>query len=98
MELIDVKGVGAKTLEKLNKIGIETVRDVVYFYPKFYWDMTKETKLDEIESGDYVLLKGNLTSVSGLIRAKRGLTFCSATLNTQGKKVKVTCRCDRHVL
>lgn len=90
MELIDVKGVGAKTLEKLNKIGIETVRDVVYFYPKFYWDMTKETKLDEIESGDYVLLKGNLTSVSGLIRAKRGLTFCSATLNTQGKKVKVT--------
>lgn len=90
MELIDVKGVGAKTLEKLNKLGIETVRDVVYFYPKFYWDMTKETKLDEIESGDYVLLKGNLTSVSGLIRAKRGLTFCSATLNTQGKKVKVT--------
>lgn len=90
MELIDVKGVGAKTLEKLNKIGIETVRDVVYFYPKFYWDMTKETKLDEIESGDYVLLKGNLTSISGLIRAKRGLTFCSATLNTQGKKVKVT--------
>lgn len=90
MELIDVKGVGAKTLEKLKKIGIESVRDVVYFYPKFYWDMTKETDLDDIESGDYVLLKGNLTSISGLIRAKRGLTFCSATLNTQGKKVKVT--------
>lgn len=90
MELIDIKGVGEKTLEKLKKIGIESVRDVIYFYPKFYWDMTKETDLNEIESGDYVLLRGELTSVSGLIRAKRGLSFCTATLNTQGKKIKLT--------
>lgn len=90
MELTDVKGIGAKTAEKLNKLGIYTPRDAVYFYPKFYWDMTKETDLDSIESGDYVLLKGYLTSVSGLIRAKRGLSFCTATLNTQGKKIKLT--------
>lgn len=90
MELLDIKGVGVKTLEKLKKLGIESVKDAIYFYPKFYWDMTKETSLDQIESGDYVLLKGSLTSISGLIRAKRGLTFCTATLNTQGKKVKLT--------
>ncbi|MDE6274955.1 MAG: DEAD/DEAH box helicase, partial [Clostridia bacterium] len=90
MELTDVKGVGAKTAEKLNKLGIFTPRDALYFYPKFYWDMTKETDLESIESGDYVLLKGFLTSVSGLIRAKRGLSFCTATLNTQGKKIKLT--------
>ncbi|MDE6471622.1 MAG: ATP-dependent DNA helicase RecG [Clostridia bacterium] len=90
MELTDVKGVGAKTAEKLNKLGIFTPRDAIYFYPKFYWDMTKETDLNSIESGDYVLLKGFLTSVSGLIRAKRGLSFCTATLNTQGKKIKLT--------
>ncbi len=90
MELTDVKGVGAKTAEKLNKLGIFTPRDAIYFYPKFYWDMTRETDLDSIESGDYVLLKGFLTSVSGLIRAKRGLSFCTATLNTQGKKIKLT--------
>lgn len=90
MELTDVKGVGAKTAEKLNKLGICTPRDAIYFYPKFYWDMTKETDLECIESGDYVLLKGFLTSVSGLIRAKRGLSFCTATLNTQGKKIKLT--------
>ena len=63
MELIDVKGVGAKTLEKLKKLGIESVKDAIYFYPKFYWDMTKETVLDEIENGDYVLLKGTISSV-----------------------------------
>ncbi|MDE6189893.1 MAG: ATP-dependent DNA helicase RecG [Clostridia bacterium] len=90
MELIDVKGVGAKTLEKLKKLGIESVKDAIYFYPKFYWDMTKETSLDEIENGDYVLLRGTLSSISGLIRAKRGLTFCTASLNTQGQKVKLT--------
>ncbi|MDE6869492.1 MAG: hypothetical protein K2J75_02085, partial [Clostridia bacterium] len=82
MELTDVKGVGAKTAEKLNKLGICSPRDAIYFYPKFYWDMTKETDLESIESGDYVLLKGFLTSVSGLIRAKRGLSFCTAYLNT----------------
>ena len=90
MQLTDIKGVGVKTVEKLNKLGIYTPKDAIYFYPKFYWDMTKETELDSIESGDYVLLKGYLTSVSGLIRAKRGLSFCTATLNTQGKKVKFT--------
>lgn len=90
MQLTDIKGVGVKTVEKLNKLGIYTPKDAIYFYPKFYWDMTKETELDSIESGDYVLLKGYLTSVSGLIRAKRGLSFCTSTLNTQGKKVKLT--------
>ena len=90
MQLADIKGVGAKTVEKLNKLGIFTPKDAIYFYPKFYWDMTRETDLESIESGDYVLLKGHLTSISGLIRAKRGLTFCTATLNTQGKKIKLT--------
>lgn len=90
MQLTDIKGVGAKTVEKLNKLGIFTPKDAIYFYPKFYWDMTKETDLEKIESGDYVLLKGYLTSISGLIRAKRGLTFCTAALNTQGKKIKLT--------
>lgn len=90
MQLTDVKGVGAKTAEKLSKLGIATPRDAVYFYPKFYWDMTKESDLQEMQNGDYVLLKGSLTSVSGLIRAKRGLSFCAATLNTQGMKVKLT--------
>lgn len=63
MELEDIKGVGDKTLEKLNSLGIYSVLDLVENLPKSYLDMTHISATSEIVEGEQLLLKVNITKV-----------------------------------
>ncbi|WP_058486340.1 ATP-dependent DNA helicase RecG [Defluviitalea phaphyphila] len=44
-----VKGVGEQTLKKLNKLGIYTVEDLLYHFPRSYEDRSKIIKISQIE-------------------------------------------------
>lgn len=89
MELIEVKGVGPKTLLKFHSLGIYTIDDLVRFMPKFYFDMTKEGDLLNSDHGDYLLLKGKILKKTKLVQVRRGLNFFRAEMMTQGFKVKL---------
>jgi len=41
MELTDIKGVGAKTLEKLGELGVLSAQDLIDYLPSHYIDFTK---------------------------------------------------------
>lgn len=87
MQLKDIKGVGGKTLLKLEKLGINSIDDLVRFMPKFYFDMTKEADLDEVEQGDYVLLKGVVVKKIKTAYINRSLNITKAHLLVGSKKV-----------
>lgn len=90
MELTLIKGVGPKTVEKLNALGIFCTEDAVEFYPKYYFDMTRLSDLQAARQGDYVLLKGEFSMIGGVYRANRGLNLFRATLKTaEGQKIKL---------
>lgn len=89
MDLIKLKGVGQKTLEKLAKLGISDERTLLDFLPKTYWDMTKEGDLSSAEHGEYVLLKGELVKLTKVARVRSGLNFFRAELFTQNVNVKL---------
>ena len=63
MELLNIKGIGDKTLEKLNSLGIYSVMDILNFLPKSYLDFTNVSKLEDIAEGEYSLLKVNIVKV-----------------------------------
>jgi len=46
-----VNGVGQKTSEKLNRLGIETVRDLINHYPRRYFDFTKPVLINRLKEG-----------------------------------------------
>ena len=48
-DLLDLKGIGKKGLDKLNKIGIKTTEDLLFHLPIRYQDKTKFTKISELE-------------------------------------------------
>ena len=89
MDLIKLKGVGAKTLEKLAKLGITDERSLLDFLPKSYWDMTKEGDLSSAEHGEYILLKGKLTKLTKVARVRAGLNFFRAELYAQNATVRL---------
>ncbi len=63
MILREVKGVGDKTLEKLNSLGIYDIMDLVDYLPKNYLDFTKISKPEDIVEGEYTLLKVSIVQV-----------------------------------
>ena len=81
-----VKGVGEKTLEKLESAGLRTVGDILSFFPRKYEDFASFTKLGEIQPGK-VLFKARAEKVS-FRRVRRGMTLVEAILTDGEEKVK----------
>ena len=52
-----ISGVGVKTLEKLEKLNIFTVHDLLFHLPYKYFNKTKLYNIQDIILGDYVLLE-----------------------------------------
>ena len=51
-----VKGVGPNNLPLLQKLGIETLGDLITFFPRNYEDRSKPKKIDELVDGEEALI------------------------------------------
>lgn len=86
MNLTEIKGIGEKTVPKLNKLGIYSTRDLIDFLPGKYWDMTRFSDLENTRFGDYVLLSGIIVSVTKVQYIRRNMNVFKASYLAQGKK------------
>ncbi len=53
-----LKGVGAKNAERLAKIGVHTVQDVLFHLPLRYQDRTRITPIGSLRHGDQAVVEG----------------------------------------
>lgn len=63
LENIDI-GIESKNLKKLEKLGIRSVSDLLYYFPKAYDDRTNIKKIGELRGEEYVVLKATLLTIS----------------------------------
>ena len=88
-ELKDVKGIGPKSLSLLNKIGINTIEDLVTHYP-FRYDVLQRDDLSQIGDGEKIIIDGKVESVPILMRFKAGLNKMNFRLVTASGVVGVS--------
>jgi len=71
-----IKGVGPKKFQLLNKLGIMTTRDVLFYLPRRHEDRSKFLSISEIKSlvGQFHTIKGTIQS-SSIFRTKTKLTI-----------------------
>ena len=86
MDVQYIKGVGEKRAALLRKLGIETVRDAVHYYPRAYLDFSVDTPIAKLIPGETACVRGVIgCPVSGgLIR--QGLSIYK-TVVTDGSDV-----------
>jgi len=63
IETLVIKGVGEKTIVSLKNLGINTIMDLIYFFPRTYEDRSNIKKIGEIRSEEYVVVIGRIISV-----------------------------------
>lgn len=84
-----LSGVGPKRVDALRDLGIETIYNLLTYYPFRYEDLTVKA-IDEIEDKEKVVLKGPLVSDPVLSHFGRGKNRLSFRLNVEHVIVPVT--------
>lgn len=59
-----VKGVGSRYAQLLKKINIETVEDLLTYFPRSYQDRRNLTKIKHVTPGDEITIKGKVIKTS----------------------------------
>lgn len=83
MELSQIKGIGPKTIEHLNKLNIYDINSLVRYYP-FRYNVFTPSKLDDNAESDTLIISGKIISVPKVSYIKRNfnrLTFSFETSN-----------------
>lgn len=85
--IIDVPGVGESYVKKLEKIGIKTVYDLLFYFPRHWDDYSKITEIKNAKPCEQISVKGVLLDVKTK-RSKRGTLVTEAIVADGSGSVK----------
>jgi ATP-dependent DNA helicase RecG len=89
ISLSNLKGVGEKRRVQLSKLGLGTIFDLLFFYPRDYMDRSVQKKIIETLDGDSVLIKARVISNVKEITIKRQMTLCETKIEDETGVLKV---------
>ena len=76
-DLLKIKGIGVKTEKYFNNLGINTIKDLIYYYPKDYESYEEPIKIINLEIGKMQTVYAMVvTSPSVFRRGKTTITSC----------------------
>lgn len=88
MDLLDIKGVGAKTVEKLNKLDIFTPEELLMFTPNKYIDMTP-IPIKNVRGGFFCVIKAKYTKKLKQFHNSKLNIFSIQVMDNEGYIVQV---------
>ena len=60
LDELKIKGLGKANVAKLNKLNVNTLYDLLYFFPRAYEDRSNSKNISEILPEEFVVLKGKI--------------------------------------
>lgn len=84
-----LSGVGSAKLEALNKVGIESLLDLLTWYPRRYLDRTRQASIAELFAGEEALVLCRVSSVDTR-RTRQRRVMVTAELSDQTGSLRVT--------
>lgn len=82
LEELKIKGIGKVALNKFNKLGVYTLYDLFYFFPRAYEDKANSKNISEILSEEFVVIKGTVVNAVNQY-IKSGRTMFRAMLRDE---------------
>lgn len=88
-DVIYVKGVGPKVGHLLNKLGIYTARDLLFYFPKRHIDYSSRTFIRDLKEGSDSTIIGSIKSISAY-NSKNSLGIISVTVADETGVIKLS--------
>ncbi|MEG1597235.1 MAG: ATP-dependent DNA helicase RecG [Bacilli bacterium] len=87
--LVDIKGIGPKSITLLSKININNIEDLITHYP-FRYEILKRCDLKEINEGEKIIIDGKIESIPILFHFRGGLNKLNFRLVTNSGIVGIS--------
>ncbi|MFN2278921.1 MAG: ATP-dependent DNA helicase RecG [Candidatus Promineifilaceae bacterium] len=84
-----IKGVGPKIAQKLEKLGVETIYDLLYLFPRRYDDYTLMKPINRLNYGEQVTVIGTIWQTTAK-RTRGNQTLVQAVINDGTGSVQAT--------
>jgi ATP-dependent DNA helicase RecG len=88
-DITAIPGVGPSVAAKLHSLGIRTVRDLLFYFPRQHRDYSKLEKIAHIPFGEVATTLGLIWEVE-TVRTSKGLARTIATISDETGKLRVS--------
>ncbi|MEK7076962.1 MAG: ATP-dependent DNA helicase RecG, partial [Patescibacteria group bacterium] len=78
--LSEIHGIGPKFLKTLGRIGVRTVRDLLWHFPSRYEDFSRIYQIAELEPGQQATIQGTIQTVDMRRSFRRRMTIIEALI------------------
>lgn len=85
-----LKGIGQQRANALAKLGIETLRDLICFFPRTYEDRTKTVPIAALHSGDSACIHAIVANEPTLSRVRRGMELVKLRIADDSGSIDIT--------
>lgn len=82
-----IKGVGPKKADKMSKLGIYTINDALYYFPRQFEDRSREKKIFQLEDSEKITVKVKINRISSIKLKKMEITEFFVSDETAGAKL-----------
>ena len=83
-----LKGIGSKTATALKKYGFETIKDLIYYFPRTYENYDATVKINSLNPGK-VVVKGKIKNLKVQYTRRRNFTIVTGEIYDDTDCIKV---------
>ena len=85
-----LRGVNSRTAARLKRLDVETVRDLLYFFPRRHEDYASISKISDLRPGETHTIQGIVWEARETVRGMRNLKCTEAVISDDTGNVRVT--------
>ncbi len=86
--LIEVKGIGPKFQEKLKKLRLETVKDLLWYFPFRYEDFSNIVPIKDLKIGEHATVQGVIQSIKMRRTWKKKMFIIEALISDETGSIR----------
>ena len=89
LQLQNISFIEKKYLTKLNRLGLNSVRDFLYFFPHRYDDFSRLTKISELSQDMTATVAGKIIDIQSIRTWKKRMAITEALIQDNSGSVRV---------
>ncbi len=84
----DVPRIGINYQKKLKKLGIQTVQDLLFYFPQRYDDFSDVIEISQVQAGNTICVQGEIIETNLSRTFKRGMNIIEITVQDGSGEIK----------
>ena len=85
-----IKGVGPSRAKLLSLLGVNTVEDLINYYPRTYEDRTKIKKIEELQDGEEALIEAVTVTAATVFKLRRNMSVSKVMVQDDTGRCLIT--------